>query len=132
MERRVLDTSILIRHWRTCRVKARGEITTAVVRMWARKLIILYDSDAIVTPVYIEMIAGVTNRRELLLTLAFLREFRCIDEKRIPQHDWDEAIRLAQRVPRTATPRQLGDCLIHAICKRLRHQVATHDTHFAR
>jgi predicted nucleic acid-binding protein len=132
MERRVLDTSILIRHWRTCRIKGRGEITTAIVRIWARKLIALYDSNAIVTPVYIEMIAGVTSRKELRLTLAFLEQFRCIDERRIPEHDWNEAIRLAQRVPRPANPRQLGDCLIHAICKRLRYQVATHDTRFAR
>jgi predicted nucleic acid-binding protein len=82
--------------------------------------------------VYIELIAGVMNQRELRLTVTFLEEFHCIDEKRIPEQDWHEAIRLAQRVPRTASSRQFGDCLIHAICKRLRYQIATHDTRFAR
>src|SRR5437879_5010929 len=98
MEKRVLDTSILIRHWRNRRAKARSEITTAVVRSWARELIKLYQSDAIVTPVYVEMIAGVTNRNELRLTQAFLQEFRCIDGKHIPEQDWHETIRVAQRV----------------------------------
>ena len=132
MQRRALDTSVLIRHWRNCRAKARGPLTITAVQTWARTLIRLYESDAIVTPVYIEMIAGVTNRQELRLTLAFLEEFRCIDARRIPQQDWDQTIRLAQRIPRTSSPRQLGDCLIHAICKRLRYQVATFDTRFAR
>jgi predicted nucleic acid-binding protein len=103
-----------------------------LVKTWARKLIELYESDAIVTPVYVEMIAGVSNQRELQLTVTFLKEFRCIDEKRIPKQDWHEAIRLAQRIPRTGSSRQLGDRLIHAICKRLNHQIATHDTRFAR
>ncbi len=78
------------------------------------------------------MVAGATNRQELRLTQAFLEEFRCIDSGRIPQQDWTEAVRLAQRVPRDGSPRQLGDCLIQAISKRLRHQVATHDARFPR
>lgn len=37
----------------------------------------IHETDAIVTPVYLEMIAGVTNAEELHLTQAFLDEFRC-------------------------------------------------------
>jgi predicted nucleic acid-binding protein len=129
-EKKVLDTSVLIRWWKVCRARTRVELTPALVRGWARELIAFYKTDAIVTPVYLEMIAGVTDQEELRLTRAFLGEFRCIDEGHIPQQDWQEALRLAQRVPRDAKPRQLGDCLIRAIANRLKHKVTTHDTSF--
>jgi len=79
---------------------------------------------------YIEMVGGITSRRELELTKAFLGVFTCIDQKRIPASDWQEAIRLAQRVPRDRRPRQLGDCLIRAIANRLKYNVLTFDTGF--
>lgn len=129
-EKKVLDTSVLIRWWRICRDRTRGELTPARVRGWARELIAFHESDAIVTPVYLELIAGVRDRQELHLTQVFLNEFRCIDEGHIPQQDWQEALRLAQRIPRDAKPRQLGDCLIRAIANRLKHQVVTYDGSF--
>jgi predicted nucleic acid-binding protein len=132
MRRRVLDTSVLIRHWHDSRKKARDRPTAALVRAWARELIELYETDAIVTPVFIEMIAGVTDRHELGPTRAFLEEFRRIDEGRILAPDWQEALRMAQRVPRDRRPRQLGDCLIRAIADRLKHEVVTYDKGFPR
>ena len=44
--------------------------------------------------------------------------------------DWQEAIRIARRVPRNRKPRQLGDCLIRAIANRLRYKVETLDADF--
>lgn len=132
MKKQVLDTSILIAHWHTCRTAARGMITPAVVRWWAESLIRLRETDAIVTPVYVEMLAGVTSAEECRLTRAFLEKFHRIDGGRIPEEDWAEAIRLAQRVPRNAKPRQLGDCLIRAIADRLNYAVFTLDSSFPR
>jgi predicted nucleic acid-binding protein len=129
-EKQILDTSMLIHYWRTCRRKVRGEVTPPVVRALAQELIERYNTDAIVTPVYVEMLAGVTDRQTLRLTQAFLGEFRCIDGGHISAADWEETIRLAQRVPRDAKPRQLGDCLIRAVANRLRHRVITHDASF--
>ncbi len=132
MKKAVLDTSVLIRHWLNRRGRMRGEVTVAVVKRWARELIELERSDAIVTPVYVEMIAGVSDKRDLLLTKAFLNEFRCIDAGLIPEQDWRETVRLAQRVPHDSKPRQLGDCLVRAIANRLKYNVTTFDTGFAR
>jgi len=47
----------------------------------------------------------------------------------LPQ-DWEEAVRLAQRVSRVPVPRDLGDCLIRAIADRLRFQVFSLDESF--
>jgi predicted nucleic acid-binding protein len=44
--------------------------------------------------------------------------------------DWQEAIRIASRVPRSPAPRQLGDCLIRAIAHRLKYEVFTSDMNF--
>jgi predicted nucleic acid-binding protein len=128
--RAILDSSILIDHWCRCHAAARRPIRVQDVRKWAADLITLRRTAAIVTPVYVEMIAGVSSREELKLTRAFLAEFECIDEGRIPEEDWDETIRVAQRVPRDGRPRQLGDCLIRAIANRLRYQVFTQDSGF--
>ncbi len=103
----------------------------ADVQRWAQELIDLYDTDAIVTPVYVEMVGGATSRQQLELTKAYLSEFECIDAKVVTPADWVETIRLDQRVPARARPRDLGDCLIRAIANRLRHDVMTFDTGFA-
>jgi predicted nucleic acid-binding protein len=99
-------------------------------RIWAKEIITRYDTNAIVTPVYIEVIAGVQNQRELQLTREFLDCFQCVDMRRILPQDWNEVIRLAQRIPRNGKPRQLGDCLIRAIANRLRYEVETSDERF--
>lgn len=130
--RSILDTSVLI-HWWHERRRGRfvGNLRESDVVGWAARLAIRYDTDAIVTPVYIEMIGGTIDRREFRLTRAFLGWFRCIDERRILPIDWEDAVRLAQRIPRQPRPRDLGDCLIRAIANRLKYDVLTFDSGFA-
>ena len=127
MSRRILDSSQLISHWRHCRGGFSGSSTPNIVKNWARELIELHDSSAIVTPVYIEFIAGVQSHSELALARAYLSEFNILDEGRILVQDWEEAKRLAARVPPDRKRRQLGDCLILAIAIRLKYEVRTLD-----
>jgi predicted nucleic acid-binding protein len=130
MEKRILDTSMLLRQWHRCRQRPLIEYTPADARAWADQLIGIHRTNAIVTPVYVKMVAGVTSEHELRLTRAYLQPFRCVDGGHIPKEDWEEAIRLAQRVPSHAKPRQLGDCLIRAIARRLKYRVRTYDQDF--
>jgi predicted nucleic acid-binding protein len=132
MRKRVLDTSVLIRHWQQCRDRARRGPSQNGVRKWAHELIKIHSSDAIVTPVVLELLAGVTSDRELVITKAFLAEFNCIDNGHVTDRDWVNAIRLAQRVPADRRRRNLGDCLIRAIADRLHHDVLSFDKGFVR
>jgi predicted nucleic acid-binding protein len=123
-----LDTNVLIRHWRR---SARGPLellTVEQARKWATELIAIEECDAIVTPVALELICGARTNHEVRLAQAFLDVFRLIDGGKVTEGDWDEAHRLARRVPRGDRPRQLGDCLIQAIAKRLKFRVRTLDT----
>ncbi len=131
-DRAILDTSVLIDYWRRCRKSERRELTPSTVRSWARQLISLRRTNVIVTPVLVEMLAGVSDQKELRLTRAFLSAFRCLEDGEIPIRDWQEAVRLAQRVPSDGKPRHLGDCLIRAIANRFRYRVDTHDKDFPR
>ncbi len=131
MARSILDTSVLIRHW----IAGRGntpfvDITEREARRWADQVIELHQTKAIVTPVVVEMIAGVRSRQELKLLRAFLGRFEVVDERHIPAQDWQETERIAQRVPRDGKPRQMGDCLIRAIANRLRYEVIAYDDSF--
>lgn len=127
----VLDTSILVRFWRQQAAGLRlSQITRRDVEEWAWRLATVYRSDAIVTPVYVEFAAGTGSSHELKLARAFLSQFEIIDHGRILPQDWEETKRLAERVPRNGSPRQLGDCLIKAIAKRLKHDVLSHDENF--
>ena len=128
MANRIFDTSHLIHHWRSFPRTDRR--TVASMRSWSEKLIALYGSRRIVTPVYIEMVAGVTSAEELKLTQAYLASFEIADAGRIPKSDWDEARQMAQRVASTGRKRQLGDCLVRAIAKRLNCEVLTLDRGF--
>jgi hypothetical protein len=130
MKRTVLDTSVLLRAWNDLRKGPLSGVSVRDVRKWARHVIEEYDTDAIVTPVYIEVIAGGMSKHAVALTRAFLEEFRCVDEGKVLPQDWEEAVRLAQRVPRVPAPRDLGDCLIRAIADRLRFQVFSLDESF--
>jgi predicted nucleic acid-binding protein len=130
--RLVLDTSVLLSWWRRRRQGRRyADIKKSEISQWGKQLAELHQTDAIVTPVYVEMLAGTSDRRELAFTRLFLDCFRCIDEQRTPAVDWEEAIRLAGRIPRQPRPRDLGDCLIRAIANRLNYGVLTHDAGFA-
>lgn len=131
-DRRVLDTSVLIGAWQRGRGKGPLSNDPGVIRQWAEQIILLYRSDAIVTPVVVEFIAGVRSSAELRLAHIFLDRFRSIDSGNISPEDWLEARRLAERVPRDGRPRQLGDCLIRAIARRLKHDVVSLDLTFPR
>lgn len=129
--RKVFDTSMLIWAWH----RQRGHRPIAGVpeseaRSWPDELTDLYATDAIVTPVRIEFLAGVRDAHELRLARAFMERFRTIDDGHVLAGDWAHAERLAERVPRDGRPRQLGDCLIRAIAARLRHDVLTRERHF--
>jgi predicted nucleic acid-binding protein len=124
----VLDTNVLIRHWRRSAHGPLEQLTVKQVRKWATELIAIEECDAIVTPVALELICGARTNHEVRLSQAFLDVFRLIDDGKVTEGDWDEAYRLARRIPRGGRPRQLGDCLIQAIAKRLKFRVRTHDT----
>ena len=131
MRKRILDTSVLIRFWHQRR-KGRplANITVADVQGWGRELSELHDTKAIVTPVHVELLAGAMGKHELRLTRAYLAQFEALDRGTITPDDWKNVIRLAQRVPLSPKPRDLGDCLIRAIADRLNYDVLTFDQSF--
>ncbi len=88
--------------------------------------------NAIVTPVVVEFVAGARKSRELELFRAFLACFDVIDRGQILPADWQAARRVAERIPRDGKPRQLGDCLIRAIARRLNYEIDTADQTFPR
>jgi len=79
------------------------------------------ETDAILSPIEIEFLVGVVDRHEMELAEAFLGEFHIIDGHNTLPQDWEEARRVARHIGYHATPRDLGDCLIIAICERLRY-----------
>jgi predicted nucleic acid-binding protein len=129
MRRLVLDTNILIAYWKRCRAgRPLTQISASDVQSWAQRLIELEDSNAIVTPVLVEFLCGVTDKTEMKLSRAFLRAFDPIDRGKILDADWREARRFAERVPRSGRSRDFADCLIKAIAQRLRHDVRSFDS----
>ncbi len=131
MSRRVLDTNILVSYWGYRRQGRRYEdIQTSDARSWAQALIKFYRGDAIVTPIYIEYLAGQPTARAVGLAEAYLGEFEVIDQGSILDEDWEDAIRIARRIPPLGNLRQMGDCLIRAICNRLNHEVISTDSGF--
>jgi predicted nucleic acid-binding protein len=127
---RVLDTNELIFHWHASIRRPLSAATKSEATVWARSLIGLRGTDAIVTPVEIEFLAGVSSQHEMALSRAYLQEFRIIDDGRVLPQDWDEARRLASRIPRVSKPRQLVDCLIRALARRLNFDIITRDRTF--
>ena len=127
MPKRVLDTNKLIRHWK--RFRPAGPKTEAGAEAWAMQLIRIELTDAIVTPVELEMLGGDLDDRDRRLTRAYLRPFRVIDRGRVIEQDWDHARRLVERIPNVEAPRPRGlvNCLIRAIASRLNHEVWTDD-----
>src|SRR5262245_33876297 len=130
MKKVILDTNILIAHWRRHFTCPRKKHRAKDAERWARELIKARQTDAIVTPVYVEMVCGALDQHELHLTLVFLDRFRRVDEGAIPPQDWQNAIQMAEKVSRGAEPRDLGDCLIRAIANRLGYEVKTEDHGF--
>jgi predicted nucleic acid-binding protein len=141
MRQRFFDSTKLMTELK----KLRSDSRRADAEQLARRLIEIYDTKAIVSPVEIEVLAGVRDPHELKLTEVFLGQFEIIDQRHIPPQDWEQASRIAKRVlrydrdvsrrdrkrRRQANPktelRQLGDCLITAIANRLHYEPITDD-----
>ena len=121
---------MLIWAWHAFRRKAQGPVGSREPEERARRLIDLYKTDAIVTPVRIEFVAGARDTQELEAFRIYLAMFDNVDEGRILPEDWSEAIRYAEWIPRDGRSRQLGDCLIRAIARRLKYGVWTQDSGF--
>lgn len=132
MRRRVLDTHVLIGHWHRRLGDSPQQPTILQASAWADELATFYGTIAIVTPIYIEFVAGVRSKQELELARAYLGGFPNLDRGKILASDWKEAKRLAERVPRDGKPRQLGDCLIKAIATRFGYEVFSSDRGFPR
>lgn len=131
MAKRVLDTNVLINHW----VKSIGGRRISDVRRahaieWAERLREFQGSTVILTPIYIEYVCGQRNRHELDLARAYLGRFEIADGGDVLRQDWEYARRLAERIPRDGLPRQLGDCLIRAVCERLHLEYVTLEIRF--
>ncbi len=98
MEKQILDASLLIGHWRRRRASVPG-VTAQAARKWAQQLIGIHKSNAILTPIRIEFLVGATSSGELGLFEAYLEAFHCVDDRKILERDWQEAERLAKRIP---------------------------------
>jgi predicted nucleic acid-binding protein len=128
--RRLFDSNYLINHYRE---KCRTPIANWSERdahEWALKLCKLHGTTAIVSPVYLEFVAGTRSRADLRLSRAYLSRFMVIDGWSILDQDIQEAKRIAERVPRDGRPRDFGDCLIRAIANRFSYEVLTNDDDF--
>jgi len=125
---KILDTNKLISQWKRRRKRPLGDYETSDVEVWAAELIELYETNCILTPVYLEFIGGVIDRREMELSRAFLGAFSILDEGDIRPEDWTKACQLAERIPQDTRPRGAIDCLIKAITIRLRCVLVTDDT----
>jgi predicted nucleic acid-binding protein len=133
MGRRVLDTSILINHWnRSFKGKSSNQIAKRQAVQCARRLIELQDTNAILSPIYVEYLCGPQGAGEVENARAYLDEFEIVDHGKILPVDWQESKRIAGRVSRSSAPRQMGDCLIRAICNRLNLEPFTRDVRFPR
>ena len=133
MLKRILDTNLLINHW-CARLQGKRvqDVTTDMARRWAEELRYLQGSASILTPIYLEFVCGARSAIELKLARSFLAAFTIADGGEVLFSDWEEARRIAERVPRDGLPRQMGDCLIRSICKRLRMEVITAEKRFPR
>ena len=117
---KIFDTNVLLSKW--CHDRLWIEASDQAITRSARQLIDLYKTNLIVSPVEIELLAGTRNKEELRRMRIFLAEFIVADGGIITQNDLREAKRIAQRVPEKSRQlgyrRQLGDCLIRALCIR--------------
>lgn len=129
MRNLILDSNILISHWRQSRPKALDQSGDADAERWAANLIRIHQTDAILTPVNLEIVGGVVHRHEMALTRTYLKCFRILDGGRITTDDVTLARQLAERIPPGPEPLRRGavDCLIKAIARRYRCEVRTCD-----
>jgi len=132
MPRRVLDTSVLCSFWNMKHGDSKKRAVQQNPSALAKELIEMRGSDSVVTPVIIEFIAGARTGDELERMRQFLNPFTVIDGGKVTEADWRSAKRYAERVPRDGNRRQLGDCIIKAVCARLNYEVDTTDKRFPR
>jgi predicted nucleic acid-binding protein len=125
---RILDTNVLINHWRKLDKKDR---VAAKVKAHAEELIEFQGTNLITSPVLVEFLVGARDSLELGLYRTYLEPFEVLDKGEIPRQDWDEAKRLAQWI-RKDRERKLGDCLIEAIANRFNGDVVSADCDFKR
>jgi predicted nucleic acid-binding protein len=131
MAKRTLDTNVLINHWGDEIGHSRlDQVTTRQAIACAANLIEIQYTNLILTPVFVEFLCGHATAHGVKLSRAYLGEFEIADGGKILPADWEEAKRLAARVPRDGLRRQMGDCLIRAICTRLNLEVFTFEKRF--
>jgi predicted nucleic acid-binding protein len=134
MTKTVLDTSVLLDFWHRRVGNAWEEMALDAARAIAEPLIRVEQTRAIVTPVRLEVLCGGRTAHEVALFDAYLSAFDVVDRGDVLRQDWELAEQLARRIPRNwrlhGKRRQLGDCLIRAIAKRLRYDVRSHDKGF--
>jgi predicted nucleic acid-binding protein len=121
---------MLIGGWHAALKKCRrvlSECGKDDAREWAEQVIEDLRCSNIATPIVIEFLAGARSSHELELARAFLKKFTVVDKGRILADDWVVARQLAEVIPPSGRPRQLGDCLIKAIVKRLKYDLFTKD-----
>ncbi|MGL6097232.1 MAG: PIN domain-containing protein [Fimbriiglobus sp.] len=128
MAGRVIDTNKLIPRWRGTRPSPGPVRSAESARAAARTWLSLSPNDGILTPVRVEFLAGIRDKDELQWADVFLAEFVLFDGGRVLPEDWQEAERLARRVPRDGRPRGTLDCVILAICNRLNLGFSSDDT----
>ncbi|MEX0938721.1 MAG: PIN domain-containing protein [Pirellulales bacterium] len=126
MAKRLLDTSLLIPFFRGRRRQYESP-TVQDAAAWARELIHIHGDGVIASPVYLEFTCGVDDDQEMSLALAFLDEFENIDGGHISDEDWKIAIQRAQRIFYPGRKRQVVDCLLFAIARRLNCDLKTKD-----
>lgn len=129
MSRRLLDTNVLVRHWRASWPrKAKKPPTSEATRRWARQLMELRAAKHIVLPIKIEFLAGRRSEEPLEIVTAFLDEFELADGGQVLDQDWARAEEYANRIPLSGSARDFGDCLIRALADRLRFEIDTFDS----
>jgi predicted nucleic acid-binding protein len=130
MPRKILDTSVLVRHWRMRCAGSRKDVSLEMATRWGQELCVMYPPAFVVSPVIIEFVAGAREGTELRLFRTFMDPIPSLDQGIIPPTDWVLARKLAERIPKSGKPRQLGDCIISAIARRSRCDVITFDKDF--
>ena len=85
MARRILDTNVLIYHWREFKRRLNRDPTLVEAEELARSLIRAHGTKAIVTPVYVELVAGATSAEQLRRFRAYLDQFDCVDRMTMRQ-----------------------------------------------
>lgn len=126
MPDRVIDSNVLFPLWRQSKPAGRDRDERSV-RAVARSWLELQPNDVILTPVRLEFLGGVRSKDELKLADIFLDCFPLADNGRVLPEDWKEAERLARRVPHDGRPRGAIDCIIVAVCNRLRLELRSDD-----